>query len=246
MLSFVIPAHDEEGELPATLAALRAAVDAVALEHEIVVVDDACTDGTARVAREAGARVVTIDRRQISAARNAGAAAARGERLCFVDADTRIDAALLRAVIEALDAGAVGGGSRVRFDEPTPRWARIVVPVLLRGYQFLRLAAGCLVFARRADFEAVGGFDETVYAGEEALFSRKLGRRGRFVILSEPVLTSGRKLRTHTALELLGTMLRLSLLGTYGVRRRKGLDIWYAPRRADPARANPDAEEGRP
>ena len=53
MLSFIVPAHNEEHELPATLRALRQAADAAGHAYEIIVVDDASTDATAEIARAA-------------------------------------------------------------------------------------------------------------------------------------------------------------------------------------------------
>ena len=88
-LSIVIPAFNEELELPTTIAAIRAAADKIDNAHEIIVVDDASTDATAQIARQAGARIVSINRPQIAAARNAGARVARGNVLLFVDADVR-------------------------------------------------------------------------------------------------------------------------------------------------------------
>jgi glycosyltransferase involved in cell wall biosynthesis len=87
-LSVVVPAHDEADELPATLAGLHAGLMSAGVEYEIIVVDNASMDSTARVAVEAGARVVHEPYRQISRARDTGAAQARGEWLLFVDADT--------------------------------------------------------------------------------------------------------------------------------------------------------------
>ena len=79
MISFVVPAYNEETELSSTLAAIRAAVSGVYQPFEIIVVDDASRDATPEIAEQAGARVISIHRRQIAAARNAGARVARGE-----------------------------------------------------------------------------------------------------------------------------------------------------------------------
>jgi len=116
MISFVIPAYNEELELSATIAAIRAAASGAAQPCEVIVVDDASTDATARIASHAGAKVIRIDRRQIAAARNAGARAAQGEYLFFVDADTRINRSHVTQAITALEAGYSGGGARVAVD----------------------------------------------------------------------------------------------------------------------------------
>src|SRR5205814_4676755 len=66
-LSFVIPAHNEEQELPETLRAIRRAADSAKEPYELIVVDDASTDATAAIAQHFGARIVPVNRRQIAA-----------------------------------------------------------------------------------------------------------------------------------------------------------------------------------
>src|SRR5206468_2966833 len=102
---------------------LRSAADGH--EHEIVLVDDASTDATGSIGEEFGARVISIERRQIAAARNAGAAAARGNVFIFVDADTRIGPEHVRGAVEALKSGCTGGGARLATDREIPLWGRI-------------------------------------------------------------------------------------------------------------------------
>ena len=77
MISFIVPAYNEELLLPATLSALEAAAHALGEPSEIVVVDDASTDRTAAVAEEHGARVIQVNHRQIAATRNSGRARRR-------------------------------------------------------------------------------------------------------------------------------------------------------------------------
>jgi glycosyltransferase involved in cell wall biosynthesis len=234
MLSFVVPAHDEAGSIAAVVAAIRDA--AGQRPHEIVVVDDASGDGTGVLAAAAGARVLRIERRQIAATRNAGAHATAGDVLVFVDADTLIGPDVVAGLERVLAAGAVGGGAGVRFDEPVPRWVRVALPLLLPLARVLRFTGGCFLFCRRDAFEAVGGFDEALYAAEEIALCRALAQRGRFVVLRETVLTSGRKLRTYSGRELLRAFARVIFAGRAGVTDRSRLDIWYAPRRPDQGR----------
>src|SRR5207247_1868197 len=110
MISFIVPAYNEELELSSTLAAICASASGAAQPHEIIVVDDASTDATAKVAAAAGARVISINRRQIAAARNAGAFAARGAYLIFVDVAFRIRPRHVDVVIAAFNE-CYGGGS---------------------------------------------------------------------------------------------------------------------------------------
>src|SRR5262245_27044096 len=113
MISFIVPAYNEEHELSNTFAAIREAASGATEPHEIVVVDDASTDATPKIASDAGAKVIPINRRQIAASRNAGARAAQGEYLFFVDADTRINRAHVSGGIAAMEGGYAGGGARV-------------------------------------------------------------------------------------------------------------------------------------
>lgn len=231
-LSFIIPAHDEATLIAAAIAAVRASVPH-GEAYEIVVVDDASTDDTARIAEAAGARVVRSTRRQIAAARNVGAAAASGLILFFVDADTLVSPRLVSAAVRAIQEGAVGGGATLRFDKPMPRWARIWLPAFLWCYARFGLAAGCFFFCTRAAFETTGGFDETLFAAEEVALSLALRKIGRFVLLKETVLTSSRKLRTHSAREIFGDLFRAGLAGSGAARSRDRLGLWYGPRRKD-------------
>ena len=234
MISFVVPAHNEEQLLPATLQAIHAAAQAAGEPYELIVVDDASTDATAAVAQRHGARVLGVERRQIAATRNAGAAVARGEFLVFVDADTLIDGAVLRAAVAALREGAVGGGCGVRFDGRVPLYGRILTPLLLVAFRWLRLACGCFVFCRRQAFESAGGFDERLFGGEEVVLSRALKKHGRFVVLRQQVVSSGRKMRAHSGWEILRTFGRIALRGQRALQSRRGLELWYGERREDP------------
>ena len=232
-VSFVIPCWNEEALLGRTLDSLFTAARQMGAPFEVIVADDASSDRTAEIARGAGAVVISTERRQISATRNAGARAAQGDLLIFVDADTLVTPEVLRAAVEAVRGGAVGGGCTVRFDKPIPLYARILMPVFNRLYRAAGLAAGCFLFCTRPAFEAVGGFDEDLYASEECSLSWALKRQGRFVLLRETVLTSSRKLRTFSGGEILNALLRLAWRGRLWYRPpgQRNL-VWAAPPRS--------------
>jgi glycosyltransferase involved in cell wall biosynthesis len=230
-ISFILPAYNEEALIERTIRAIQSSAAPLQRPFEIIVADDASTDRTAEIARSLGARVVTVNHRQIARTRTAGAAAAAGSNFFFVDGDTMVTAAALRAALRALDGGAVGGGAAVRFDGEVPLMARLLTRVFVEVFILTRMAAGCFLFCTRKAFEASGGFDERIFASEEIAMSLALKRQGRFVTLREPVITSGRKIRMHGTARLLWMMVSLGMRGPGAVQRREGLELWYDGRR---------------
>jgi glycosyltransferase involved in cell wall biosynthesis len=231
MISFIVPAYNEEHELSDTLAAIREAASGATEAYEIIVVDDASTDATPQIASDAGAKVIPINRRQIAASRNAGARAARGEHLFFVDADTRISQAHVTGGIAALENGYAGGGARVAMDGFVPFWGRLLLRGFATVYFGLNLGAGAFLFTTRRNFDVVGGFDEQYFAGEEVYFSLELKKLGGFKVLREPVVTSARKLRMYPAKDFLRKFFGVIVRGPRGVRSRAKLSLWYDGKR---------------
>jgi len=176
--SIIIPAYNEEALLPRTLRSLRRAMERLPeYEGEVIVTDNASTDRTAGVAAAHRARVVHEPHRQIARARNAGAAAARGRYLIFLDADTTLPPRLLRRTLAALESGRyAGGGAFVDSDRELAFLERAFFDVVLFLMRLGRWAAGSYVFCLREAFDAAGGFDERYYASEEIHFSRAVRR----------------------------------------------------------------------
>lgn len=229
-VSFVIPAHNEEKYIVKTIKAIQNANEDLGTLFEVVVVNDNSNDRTAELANSLGATVVDVDLRNIGAVRNAGAKAVTHDWLIFVDADTSIQTNTLRQTLEALSAGCVGGGARVDLiDEGPISWFKYG---MFRAVRLIwqtggNWAAGCYMFCLREKFNEFGGFDETYFAAEELFFSRQLKRLGKFVIVSEPVLTSPRKLHNYTVVELLRFLTRPMLAGRKALRSRTGLEVLY-------------------
>lgn len=208
-LAIVIPALDEEEALSALLPVT------LGLADEVWVSDGGSRDATVRVAERLGARVVTGEPgrgRQL----NRGARATDAEILLFLHADTILPAAAARRVREAVAAGAVGGGFRVRYDDPR-RMLRL-------GNRLINLRSrltGCPLgdqaqFATRAAFEALGGFRDWPIL-EDLDFIRRLKRHGRTVILDEPVVTSARRVRAQGVARSIATNYLIWALYFFGV-----------------------------
>lgn len=231
LVSFVVPAHNEARFIADCVRSIRESCGALGIPHEVIVANDASTDATAELARAEGATVVDVELRHIAAVRNAGARKARGERLVFVDADSRVDVPLLRAAMDALDRGFVGGGAGVRFEEEVPWWVDATLWLVMRTMRFGQWAAGSFLFCTRVAFEAAGGFDESVYAGEEIYTSQRLKKIGRFIVLPETLATSARKVHGRSFGDMMKINAKLFLKGPRGLRDRENLDFWYRDRR---------------
>lgn len=234
LISFVIPAWNEESVLGSTLEALNNARRQLTVPSEVIVANDSSTDRTEEIARLHGAHVVNVQHRQISGTRNAGAKAAHGDLLIFVDADTLVTAEVVGAAVEAVRAGAIGGGCAIHYSGRLPAYLRVLIPIEVWIARKMRVAFGCFLFCTREAFEAVGGFDTTIYATEELNMSQALHRQGRFAILRECVSTSGRKLRTYSTKEWVIQLYRITIARRRCLGNRAAMSVWYDERRPDP------------
>jgi glycosyltransferase involved in cell wall biosynthesis len=145
---------------------------------EVIVANNQSTDRTAEVATAHGARVVDVEKRCIAAARNAAGHVANGDILCFIDADSAVHPQTFDTIEKAIESGRyVAGSTGLRLERTS---LGLVVTYCLGASLVLltRLDAG-VIFCRREDFEAVGGYDESFRYAEDLLFLlalRKLGK----------------------------------------------------------------------
>jgi glycosyltransferase involved in cell wall biosynthesis len=183
LISVVIPAFNEEDYLGETLAGLDRARAFLLREGtgsvEIIVVDNDSSDSTADVARGFGAAVVTESQRNVARVRNAGARAAVGDVLVFVDADTVVPEVLLRRVAEAVAEPACFGGAVDTDYRPTKLAAKIYLWAWRIAGKLAGMAQGATQFCRRDVFLALGGYDETLFMGEDVDFYWRMKRRAK-------------------------------------------------------------------
>ncbi len=247
-VSVIVPAFNEEQGLEESLRSIRAAMgafDRAGWRSELIVCDNNSTDRTAAIARAVGAEVVFEPVNQISRARNTGAAAATGDWLLFVDADSHPSPELFADVVRALkqttqqtgqEGRVLAGGSTVQLDtrELAPTLAVASWNLVSRA---MKWAAGSFIFCDAAAFRELGGFSLELYASEEIDFFRRLKRvarrTGRTIVIlhAHPLVTSARKATLYTPREAFSFMVRT--IATRGRTLRNPDDCyqWYDGRR---------------
>lgn len=176
-ISVVIPARNEEKNLPKLVASLRKSAENAGVSFETVVVVNRSTDRTEEVARELGLRVVSSSAKNLSAIRNLGIRSAGGEIIITVDADNTVSENMFPSILRALENPIVGGGVLIkpeRYSLGIIASMFMLLPVAL----YHRITAG-LFFFPKSHWEAIQGFDESLSSAEDIDFAVRLKRYGR-------------------------------------------------------------------
>lgn len=207
-ISLVIPAFNEAELLPRLLDTVdraRSCFHGGSEAVEVIVADNASTDATAAIARERGCVVVEVGKRCIGAARNGGAAVARGPVVSFVDADIRVHPETFNAIASVMgSAKIVGGATGVALERWSPGIA-LTYALFMPLVWTLRMDTG-VVFCRRRDFEAIGGYDESFLFGEDVRLLFDLRRFGR---------TDGRRLTRLRSVKAIASMRKFDQWGDW-------------------------------
>ncbi|MEI6537166.1 MAG: glycosyltransferase [Verrucomicrobiaceae bacterium] len=239
-LSIIVPAFNEERLIGESLRQIKAAMEVFTRRGwatELIVCDNNSTDRTVELAQAAGAQVVFEPVNQIARARNAGAAAATGEWLVFVDADSHPSSELFADVAEQIVSGTcLAGGSSMKLD--TMLWLpRAVAEFWNRVSRMTHWLAGSFIFCEASAFRSVGGFSHELFAGEEIEFSKRLKIQARasgkriIVLHRHPLLTSARKIHLYTLREHLSFITKTILGRGRTLNDRDACHTWYDGRR---------------
>jgi rSAM/selenodomain-associated transferase 2/rSAM/selenodomain-associated transferase 1 len=186
-ISIIIPTLNEAATIAETLAYFKGPG-----QPEVIVVDGGSQDDTVRLAAALGAKVIQTKPGK-ACQMNAGAAAAGGEVLVFLHADTRLPQNFSRQILAALNQNnVVAGAFRLHIDSGAVR-IRLIEKAANWRSRYLKMPYGDqALFMKKALFQKIGGFAE-VPIMEDFLLVRRLKRMGRIIILPEPVTTSSRR-----------------------------------------------------
>lgn len=224
MLSVVVPVVDEAGALPGLLADI-AAQRGISLE--VLMVDGGSRDASRDIASAAGARVIE-SRPGRGAQMNTGAAAAYGDWLCFLHADSRLThpAQLADAVaqLEARDDERVAGHFRLRFVRAQGGrgvFYRYLEAKTTTGRRYTINGDQGLML-HRAFFDALGGFDTRLPFLEDQRMAAAIRARGRWCLLEHPLATAARRF------EIEGASARYLLMALIMAMHVAGVSVFFA------------------
>jgi len=178
-MTVIIPAYNEEKLLKKTLASVKRSAEALYVAFgktvEIIVVNNASTDDTEKIALLAGVKVVFEPKRNIAAVRNSGVREAKGDILCFMDADSVISRNVFLDIYNAMTSGNyVGGGTKFKLDRRGLIFSFIFVASVLATH-FTGIS-GVLLYTKKEFYYEVGGFNEEYFAAEDIFFVIELFR----------------------------------------------------------------------
>ena len=231
-VSIIIPVLNEASCLGRTLRHLDILAPPAA---EIIVVDGGSTDATLTIAKDYGATVVVAERSGRAVQLNLGARLAAGDILCFLHGDTRVPDDVVALMGQTLENPniACGGFISVMTGTRTTRWGISLhntikthyAALLFRPHRYFRdrlriLFGDQVMFCRRGDFWACGGFDDTLGIMEDADLCLKLSRLGHIYQINRLVQSSDRRVASWGALKANFIYLAIGFLWGMGVSSR--------------------------
>lgn len=186
MISVIIPAHNEENYIE---ECLKSITKQTMKTYEIIVVCDACTDKTASIAKHHTKKVITINKKNVSGAKNYGAKKAKGNILVFLDADCVAAPTLFEEIVKAVKKGSIAGYTKTYALEDGKK-AQYVWTI---GNFFRNIfpAGSGMLFCTKEVFTP---FDETRKLAEDTHFLIKIKQKGKLAYLKNTYIkTSSRR-----------------------------------------------------
>ena len=187
LVSIIIPTLNEA----AVVAAALENADGLSGDKEVIVADGSSTDRTVEIASRQ-AKVVSGPRGR-AVQMNSGAAAARGDVLLFLHADTILPSDALSAIKSALsDSNVIGGRFRVKLANPGWRYRWLGWNINARDRLVGGFTGDQAIFVRREVFQTMGGYREAGLM-EDLDFARRMDRAGNVARMPQYVTTSARR-----------------------------------------------------
>lgn len=187
-ISIIIPTYNEAENIQALILYLKKFANEAVTE---IIISDASIDNTAEIASELGCKIIFPERKGRAVQMNSGAAAARGDILYFLHADTFPPKEFVAEILQAVKQGSESGCFRLRFDHD--HWFLKINAWFTRfDYNAIRFGDQSL-FVKSVIFEKCGGFREELIVMEDQEIIPRIKKYGRFKVLDKYMVTSARK-----------------------------------------------------
>lgn len=222
-ISCVIPCLNEEG----TIGACLEQFDTLPGCWQVIVADSTSTDGTREIASSfSGVRIVDVPPGR-GAGMNAGAAAATGDVLLFLHADTTLPEDAWQLVTTALkDEQTSTTAFHLKLDRSERQYRLVEIASRIRIPVQRTFFGDQTIAVRRRDFEAIGGYSNLMLM-EDVDLSRRLRKIGKLRILPALVTTSARRFQRYGVLRTLAMMTGFQIAYSLGVSADR-IARWYA------------------
>lgn len=229
MISAIVPTCNEEELLPRCLESILNERE----DLQLIVVDGGSTDRTLQVARSYTDQVLVLEKADLAAQLNAGAAKAAGDIILFLHADSRLTPGTL-GQLKQIPFDTVGGAFSMQLDG-----SRYFYRLLsLGGNLYCRLTGTYFgdrgIFARPSTFNKLKGF-KTLPIMSDVDFSKRMQKLGRCVLLKGPVISSSRKFDREGPLHTLYLIIYALIAFRFGVSAEVIKEKYYkSPLRRSP------------
>ncbi len=181
MVSIVIPTLNEEKYLPILLQSIK---KQDFKDYEIIISDAFSIDKTIEIAKEYGARVIRDKKKLPARQRNNGVKIAKGEIILFLDADTKLpDDFLLTTYSDFTNKNLTIAGFYLIFNSPSfiyRIFEKVYHSVCYLGQYFFPASVGVGIIVKKLEHEKIGGFDESIYIGEDYDYVRRISKKGKY------------------------------------------------------------------
>lgn len=195
MISIVMPVLNEEKAIEGTLLN----VSRLEGDFELIVVDGGSTDLTWEIAQK-HATIVLDSPRGRAKQMNIGAAAAKGDVLLFLHADSRLSSDALGKIEAVLDDGdVVGGAMEFHLDDDSSSFKAISYLSNLRASISKVYPGDFGLFARKSAFDTINGFNE-IELMEDIDLCKKLSKKGKLVQSDAKIISSSRRMKKQGVL----------------------------------------------
>ena len=205
-ISFIIPAYNEENYIGKCLESIISESKNAPIETEVIVVNNASTDGTKQIAQSFPGVIIIDERRKgVSFARQAGFLASSGDCIAYIDADSQLISGWIATATKKFSKKNVVAVSGPAVFQDLPVATNLIIrTVYYLGYISGSFAIGANLLIKKSALQNIGGINTAFeFYGDDADLAKRLSKIGRVIFnFNLPVYTSGRRFKQEGLLTM--------------------------------------------